>query len=51
VQHSFNNASAVENFIPLFFAMLLKLAQWPRVDQIALKPQEQNGAKNVKIGQ
>jgi hypothetical protein len=34
----FNNASAVENFIPVFFATLLKLAQWPRVDQIALKP-------------
>jgi hypothetical protein len=34
----FNNASAVENFISVFFATLLKLAQWPHVDQIALKP-------------
>jgi hypothetical protein len=34
----FNNASVVDNFIPVFFATLLKLAQWPRVDQLALKP-------------
>jgi hypothetical protein len=34
----FYNASAVENFIPVFFATLLKLAQWLHVDQIALKP-------------
>jgi hypothetical protein len=46
----FNNASAVKNFIPVFFATLLKLVQWPHVDQIALKPW-QNGAKNVKVGQ
>jgi hypothetical protein len=34
----FDNASAAENFIPVFFATLLKLVQWPRVDQMALKP-------------
>jgi hypothetical protein len=45
----FNNASAVENFIPVFSATLLKLVQWPHVDQInSLETSEQNGAKSVK---
>jgi hypothetical protein len=44
----FNNASAVENFIPVFFATLLKLAQWPHVDQIALKPRSKMVPKTQK---
>jgi hypothetical protein len=47
----FNNASAVENLIPVFFTTLLKLAQWPRVDQIALKPRSKMVPKIAKIDQ
>jgi hypothetical protein len=44
-----HNASAVENFIPVFFATLLKLAQRLHVDQIALKPRSKMVPKTKKL--